>query len=86
MVTNPSACRAPSEAGPPSELMMFLVRRTGNGSGIDIIGRDIVDVNNGSKNVVEPCDDGRDVVELLYDEMNIIELLNDGREVLVLER
>ena len=98
LFTTPSACRAPSEAESPSERMMCLVRRAGGISGIDIDGRDVVVVNNRSRDVVKPVnadghDDivenvdegGDDVVEHVDEGWDGIKLFEDSKRGVALE-
>ena len=74
LLPTPSACMAPSEAGPSSDLMMCLVMRAGDIFGPGGGERDVVDVrdvvkrfNDGTGGIVERFDDERYVIESFGD-------------------
>ena len=76
MLPTPSACKAPSEAGPSSDLTMCSVMRA-----VDIVGgRDVVEsFDDGRGGIFERVDDERYVVERFGDvRCGIVKRFNDG--------
>ena len=81
MLPTPSACKAPSEAGPSSDLTMCSVMRA-----VDIVGgRDVVErFDDGRGGIVERFDDERYVVERFGDARRcVVERFDDGRGSIV---